>query len=149
MSSVQVRHPNYEGMVVSISPTDSTFPDFDGSQNCANLPTDLFYFSTRGDDEYWVDVPHNRHKEYSGTARQTQMRLLTRVCSDCPFLVQCFTHGMVSEEFGWWGGSTAEQRKQRRQESGIKLNDNSFLLSDDKILELRKLAESILLDTDD
>jgi hypothetical protein len=56
---------------------------------------------------------------------------------------------MVSEEFGWWGGSTAEQRKQRRQESGIKLNDNSFLLSDDKILELRKLAESILLDTDD
>lgn len=147
MARVEVRHPNFEGLVVEVD-TDMDMPDFDGA-NCAGLPTEAFFYSWNSSDENpWAEQhKYRQHEEYSGTADQTHFNRLVRICETCPALLECFEWAMVSEEYGWWGGSSARQRRQRRIEAGITLSDISAF-NDEAILAMRlEAVESILEDT--
>lgn len=47
--------------------------------------------------------------------------LLKRVCEGCPILFECREHAVAHEEFGFWGGMSARERKIERRRRGITL----------------------------
>lgn len=42
-----------------------------------------------------------------------------RMCDSCPVIEACFTYALKWEEFGVWGGTTANQRKEFRRMAKI------------------------------
>lgn len=73
------------------------YPSLDGSQPCAQMGT------------YWFD-PDLDEKTLTHEERAARQD----ACGGCPFLVQCREWAMAHEEFGYWGGMTARQRRSRR-----------------------------------
>ena len=66
-------------------------------------------------------VPHVFFPEDLATPGQSHMRIMAtdtarEICLRCPVIAQCLKIGMF-EEFGIWGGTTPEQRKQIRKTS--------------------------------
>lgn len=80
-------------------PTGVSFPRFDGSQACAGAG-----------DWWWSEEP--------GTGHAARAKA---VCAGCTFLTECRDWALVREEFGIWGGTTPQERKQWRHERGLKI----------------------------
>lgn len=75
-------------------------PKFDGSQNCANLDTDFFYPIVESDEQ------------------QVTIRMLKKVCGDCPFKQECQEYALAHERHGFWGGMTTFERERVRKIKG-------------------------------
>lgn len=79
------------------------YPDFDGTQACASIGTDLFY----------PDNPSNM----TVMERQT----IHHTCYSCKFQAACLEWGLRHESEGIWGGVTPNQRKMLRRQMGLRL----------------------------
>lgn len=59
------------------------------------------------------------------------------LCSTCPVLKQCLGWALAHEEFGYWAGTTAEQRTEQRKALGLRIiepvNAHTYGLNDDTI----------------
>ncbi len=38
-------------------------------------------------------------------------RLLTATCARCPVQQRCLEHALLTDEHGWWGGTTRKERR--------------------------------------
>ena len=90
------------------------YPVFDGTQACANMDTNLFYYE------------ENAGPRTSETAARN--RFLLGVCNACPFKQPCFEYAIYNERYGFWGGTTQEQREKIRKVMGIKVVNPSSML---------------------
>jgi len=88
------------------------YPDYDGTQNCISMPTEVFYLN---DDD---------HKE---RYKQKDLEVLRNLCSTCKFLDSCFTYALHHERYGFWAGTTQLERERLRRKKGVKLVDRSLL----------------------
>jgi len=75
-------------------------PKFDDSQNCANLDTEFFYPIVESDEQ------------------QVTIRMLKKVCSDCPFKQECQEYALAHERHGFWAGMTTFERERVRKIKG-------------------------------
>lgn len=48
--------------------------------------------------------------------------ILKALCADCPILDSCRDHAVLHEEYGFWGGMSARERKLERRRLGIVLD---------------------------
>jgi hypothetical protein len=74
---------------------------------CTGLDVNLFY-PTSGDDE--------------STEAQALMPILHKICSNCDVIDKCRKWAIVHEEFGFWGGMSAGERRLYRRRHNIKLD---------------------------
>ena len=147
-----VQHPVYEWVKVDLDDAVG-FPEYDGTQPCAQIGLDAFYYEH--DDEPWYVESDKR------PASMRQLRLpyptysrldasLLEVCHDCPFVAECFSHALLNEEFGFWGGTNVGDRKRLRKKLGIKLSDSKFYeFSDAEARMLTKIFNSLGTEEDD
>lgn len=73
-----------------------------GGEPCTQLDPEMFY-------------------EESASRALFNLPILRRVCSECPILNECAEHAVAHEEYGFWGGLTAAERKILRRKRGQKL----------------------------
>lgn len=83
------------------------YPAFDGSQNCASVGTVLFF-------------PEDNLGRCSLVNDEIKAALI-QVCSNCSFLTECATYAINHEEYGFWGGMSAKERRDYRRKYGIVL----------------------------
>jgi hypothetical protein len=116
---MKIRHNNIEGIVYDTS-KGFKFPDFDGRQSCAGSDTNYFYeFEPQSE-------LHETFLEYKTSATQReQLQFLTRICSSCPFLTDCFGYAVKHESQGFWGGTSPRQRHKLRREYDILLEETN------------------------
>lgn len=67
-------------------------PDFDGTQPCKDMDLELFF-------------PESRVEEIE------TIKLLKPVCDRCQFASPCLEWAIVNREYGFWAGTTTDQRK--------------------------------------
>jgi WhiB family redox-sensing transcriptional regulator len=63
------------------------------------------------------------HAEYFfNDAKKTNVRQAKKICADCPVRLECLEHGMTHDEYGVWGGLTANERRvlKRNQRASLK-----------------------------
>jgi len=85
----------------------SVYPEFDGSQICAQTDPDLWFPSAE---------------------RQTG-RLAKSLCKSCPWLKPCLDYALLTDVVGIWGGKTERERSEVRSRLKIKaeaLNVNTW-----------------------
>ena len=135
-----ITHPSYPNLQIAIS--NPKYPKFDGSQHCANLPTEAFfhsdYESSEDHGEDWIEPPVDVHpsvrqsrKPYPTYSRHDAF--LLQICEGCPFLKECFTHAVHHEEFGFWGGTNPGQRGAIRRKLKLRIqNTTGFSFFGDK-----------------
>lgn len=85
----------------------SVYPEFDGSQICAQTDPDLWFPSAE---------------------RQTG-RLAKSLCRSCPWLQSCLDYALLTDVVGIWGGKTERERNEIRSRLKIKaevLNVNTW-----------------------
>lgn len=75
------------------------YPDFDGSQKCAEIGTTIFFPEGSG---------------YTEEHRQAQA-----LCTGCPFLDPCGEYALSWKVDGIWAGTTETERKKIRRKRGI------------------------------
>lgn len=85
-----------------------SFPAFDGTQNCVGIETEMFY-SEKGTD-----------------TRTKQGQMLREICGACSYQPDCLNYAIKHELHGFWGGSTAADRRIIRKKRGISLITNGF-----------------------
>lgn len=73
-----------------------------GSEPCTQVDPEMFY-------------------EESGPQALLNTPILRRICADCPILNECAEHGIKHEEYGFWGGLTAKERKILRRKRGERI----------------------------
>jgi WhiB family transcriptional regulator, redox-sensing transcriptional regulator len=61
---------------------------------CRQLPVETFFEA-------------DNHR---GSARARAVELAREVCLRCPVMQPCLEHALVAEDFGVWGGLTADER---------------------------------------
>lgn len=88
-----------------MSMTNYEFPKYDGTQPCASMGVDLYYY------EHDVDIPFKGLKE-----QENKLKIL---CSECPFLSECRDYAIHHEIHGFWGGMTSADRKNFRRKFNI------------------------------
>ncbi len=76
----------------------NTYPEFDGSQVCAQTEPDLWFPTSD---------------------RQTG-RLAKTLCLTCPWLEPCFDYALRNDVVGIWGGKTERERSNIRKKRKIK-----------------------------
>jgi hypothetical protein len=142
----EVQHPVYEWVKIDLDDAVG-FPEYDGTQPCAQIGLEAFYYEH--DDEPWYVT----HDDRPASMRQLRLpypnysRLdasLLQVCHDCPFVAECFSHALLNEEWGFWGGTNVGDRKRLRKKLGIKLSDSKFYeFSDADARALAKIFASL------
>jgi len=75
------------------------YPEFDGSQICAQTEPDLWF----------------------PTADRQTGRLAKSLCSSCPWLEPCLDYALFTDVVGIWGGKTERERSQMRITLKIKV----------------------------
>lgn len=80
----------------------SKYPNFQGDQLCAQVGHDFYYVEKGGEA---VHIAAH----------------LKKVCNSCPYLVDCREWAIVHEEFGYWGGLSANERNRLRSKHKILL----------------------------
>ena len=136
-----VQHPIFAWIQADV--TTAKYPDYDGSQRCAEIGLDAYFYSADDQDEPWFEessprpaspyndkLPHTTYSRLDST--------LVKICSDCPFLQPCFAHALANEEYGFWAGTNADDRKRLRRRHGFTLNVAGFYRRNDN--EVRHLA---------
>ena len=53
-----------------------------------------------------------------GRAKETQIKI---ICAGCPVKDKCLSHALLYEEYGYWAGTNAKDRKKMREELNINL----------------------------
>lgn len=89
------------------------YPEFDGTQACAEIGVEIMYGSERGGVVSHGERASNDRPEAVSTI----------VCKGCDFLGECLIWALHHEEYGVWGGTTASQRARMRSRLGIELVD--------------------------
>ena len=114
-------------------------PDLENA-NCKGLDPDLFYddYVVTESMDYETDT---RWESYISTAPK-QHAYLRRVCLTCPELQACREWAIVNEEYGFWGGMTATERRSERVMRDIPVTNFSEML--DKEVYLARIREEIL-----
>lgn len=90
------------------------YPAFDGTQACVDADVEDFYYLD------WEGEGSRKTKQQKDF---TTARIL---CDSCPFKNPCLVYALHHELYGFWGGTTEEERKKIRKANGIKL-DNPLL----------------------
>jgi hypothetical protein len=141
--AVMVKHPVYPWVEVDVE--RAKYPDYDGTQNCAQIGLEAFYHTADEDSEPWYEPnqPRPSSMRQQRVPYPTYSKLdtaLLQVCHDCPFLKECFAHAMVNEEFGFWGGTNEGDRKRLRKKFKVNVNETSFYrFTDNEAKYLAKL----------
>jgi hypothetical protein len=78
-----------------VEPGKPTYPAFTGTEACASIGNEHFCTEERDFSHY---------------------ETLRNVCATCPLLVSCFNWALHNEDFHYWGGSSAIERKKIRSE---------------------------------
>jgi len=121
-------------------------PDFENA-NCKGLDPDLFYddYVVTESMDYDTDT---KWESYISTAPK-QHAYLRRVCLTCPEVQACREWAINNEEYGFWGGMTATERRSERIMRDTPVTDFSELL--DKQVEMdrieREMRNAYLSDT--
>lgn len=146
-----INHPTYPDLQVDLS--DSDYPDYDNTASCYGVPTNAFFYSDSDeDDESWTEKRYLPVKARiipdADTGRIKLSRhytildsMLAEICQSCPFVSKCFAHAMAHEEYGFWGGSTAGQRKYLREKFGTSFDWKNFHKFND--IDVRRIASLI------
>jgi hypothetical protein len=113
-------------------------PNFENA-NCKGLDPDLFY------DDYVVteSMDYDRDtkwESYISTAPK-QHAYLRRVCLTCPEVQTCREWAINNEEYGFWGGMTATERRSERVMRDTPVTDFSELL--DKQVEMDRIEREM------
>lgn len=87
------------------------YPAFDGTQACADANVEDFYY------EDWEGEGSRKRKQ------QKDFTIARILCDSCPFRNPCLTYALHHELYGFWGGTTEEERKKIRKANGIKLDN--------------------------
>jgi hypothetical protein len=87
------------------------YPAFDGTQACVDSNVEDFYY------EDWDGSKSRKSKN------NKDFSALKVLCDSCPFLAPCLTYALHHEEYGFWGGTTEEERKKIRKQNGIRLDN--------------------------
>lgn len=147
-----IQHPVYEWVKIDLDDVVG-FPEYDGTQPCAEIGLEAFYYDA--DDEPWYVAERNKRPSSMRQLRlpySTYSRLdasLLQVCHACPFVAECFGHALLNEEFGFWGGTNVGDRKRLRKKFGIKLSDSKFYeFSDADARALAKIFASLNTEED-
>ena len=74
------------------------YPEFDGSQICAQTEPDLWF----------------------PTADRQTGRLAKSLCATCPWSKPCLDYALLTDVVGIWGGKTERERSQIRKRLKIK-----------------------------
>lgn len=82
------------------STTGINAPEFDGSQPCAQVDPDLFFYE--GYSEMMKKAP---------TAK--------KICGTCNFINPCLDYALANDVEGIWGATTYSERKNLRKERGL------------------------------
>jgi hypothetical protein len=90
------------------------YPDFDGTQACANMDTELFYYNEEEGSR--TESAKNRFKQ------------LAVLCEGCSFKEACLRYAIKYELHGYWAGTTPEQRINMRKKLGIHVTNPATLL---------------------
>ena len=144
---MKISHPTYN---IEVDVSDGSYPKFDGTQNCAGIPTDFFYYDGNSDDDNESFIDKNRYQASrtgSGKYRRqvfssrsnrniSEYSMLASVCEDCPFLSQCFSYAMHNEEYGFWAGTTAEQRGKIRTRLERFFRPTRYEFNDNEVAKL-------------
>jgi WhiB family redox-sensing transcriptional regulator len=88
-------------MVAEGSRPAPAYPPYTGEEPCAEIGIDLYYLPE--------DTPHSKME-----ARVTAM-----ACGRCPLLDACLEWALHRERWGYWAGTTADQRRHMRRNLGI------------------------------
>jgi hypothetical protein len=146
-----VNHPTYPDLEVDLS--DNDYPDYDDTASCYGLPVNAFFYnSTHDEEEPWTEKRYKPKKaRISPTGKAGFIRLsvnyttldsmLAEICQSCPFVSKCFAHAMAHEEYGFWGGTTAGQRKYLREKLGAGFDWKNFYKFND--VDARRIASLI------
>ena len=67
-------------------------PGFDGTQPCKDVDPELFF-------------PESRAEELE------TIKLLKPICTHCSFTAPCLEWAVNNKEFGFWAGTTTDQRR--------------------------------------
>lgn len=84
------------------------YPNYDGTQACANLGEDLFYSK---DDETPISKQHGEYPTYK------------KMCEGCSFYEPCYSWAIKHERFGFWAGTSEGERISIRKSMRITLDD--------------------------
>ena len=95
----------------------SNYPNYDGTQNCARMGVDVFY------------------QDYDNSTSMEEIKNLKEFCSTCNILIECNDYAIKHEKYGFWGGTTPNERRTIRSnnkilldlpETRIKTNGNKY-----------------------
>ena len=80
----------------------SKYPNFQGDQPCAQVGSEFYYLEQGGEAVHIAEH-------------------LRPLCHSCPYFRQCRLWAIKHEEYGFWGGMTASERKRYRILHKVKL----------------------------
>jgi len=80
--------------------TGTEAPRFDGTQLCAFVDPELFFYDTRA--EMLDRVPKAK-----------------AICNECAFKKPCFDYALANDVQGVWGSTTYPERKKLRKDLGL------------------------------
>ena len=80
--------------------------DWRDAAACRGLPIEFFYIEEDADPG--SQLPENP--------------TVKRMCAGCPAREECLEHAIKHEDYGFWAGTTAKERKRIRKERGIWLD---------------------------
>ncbi len=81
------------------------YPDFDGRQNCSGTHDGLWFPTyEEGDSRAAVDA----HR-----------KLIRGVCDGCVWRGPCLEFALGHDVYGWWAGTSPDDRRRLRQERRI------------------------------
>ena len=55
-----------------------------------------------------------------------EIRVVLSLCSSCPVFTDCHKYAMEHDLFGWWAGTTRDERRAKQKELGIQPTPISF-----------------------
>lgn len=90
-----------------------------GSEPCSQVDPEMFF-------------------EEVGALALLNEPILRGLCSGCPILGECAEHAIRHEEFGFWGGLTATERKDIRRRRGVTVHSVSAY--NQKVVSAREAA---------
>ena len=76
-------------------------------------------------------------KEHGYTPDRTRdtryLNMLRETCNSCPVLDKCFAHALKYERYGFWGGTSANERAIIRRNEGILVVDPMYGVDRDSV----------------
>ena len=125
-----------------MSELDLGLPDFDNA-NCKGLDPDLFYddYVVTESMQYESDNLYYEMSESHLSTAPKQHAYLRRMCLTCPEVRACREWAIVNEEYGFWGGMTATERRSERVMRNIPVTNFSELL--DTEVHLIRIEEEV------